>query len=93
MPFAIPMTWQEPQSHDDYYFYLCKLQGFNAKSKDNIQYPVAPLSFTRQNRQRACIKRDSESERMRSTVELLISHNFNSFVIYFTVTGLVSMNH
>lgn len=39
MSFAIPMTWRESQSHDDCYFCLCKLQGFNAKNKDNIQYP------------------------------------------------------
>src|SRR5271167_4051395 len=40
LPFGIPMVWREQQNHhDDYYFCLTNIKGFNKKNKDNIIYP------------------------------------------------------
>ncbi|GBN35087.1 Tau-tubulin kinase 1 [Araneus ventricosus] len=40
LPFGIPMVWREPQNHvDDCYFCLCKIAGYNKRSKSNIVYP------------------------------------------------------
>lgn len=54
MPFQIPTIWREPQSHADCYFCLCKLEGFNVKTKDNIKYPdvssvTKPLTYEDEN--------------------------------------------
>ena len=46
MPFAIPMVWREPQNHvNDCYFCMVKIQGHNAKSKKDIQYPNIPSAL------------------------------------------------
>ena len=40
VPFAVPMTWQEPKNHvDDWYFCCVSVTGFSAKNKYKIVYP------------------------------------------------------
>jgi hypothetical protein len=40
LPFGIPMVWREQQNHhNDCYFCLTNIQGFNKKNKDNVIYP------------------------------------------------------
>lgn len=39
LPFAIPMVWREPASHEDCYFCLTKIKGYNCKNKANVVYP------------------------------------------------------
>ena len=38
MPFKTPMIWREPSSHDDCYFCLTNVTGFNSKNSDKIKY-------------------------------------------------------
>lgn len=35
-----PMTWMEPQSHDDCYFCSIQVEGVNRKSAAKLKYPV-----------------------------------------------------
>lgn len=39
LPFAIPMVWREPASHEDCYFCLTKIKGYNSKNKANVVFP------------------------------------------------------
>lgn len=50
MPFSVPMIWREPSNHDDCYFCLANVCGFNTKNKQGIRYPevtsvTKPVSF------------------------------------------------
>ena len=38
MPFKTPMIWREPSSHNDCYFCLTNVTGFNSKNSDKIKY-------------------------------------------------------
>ena len=38
MPFKTPMIWREPSSHDDCYFCLTNVTGFNSENSDEIKY-------------------------------------------------------
>lgn len=46
-----PMTWMEPQSHDDCYFCSLQVEGVNRKSAAKLKYPVVrsvkrPVDFS-----------------------------------------------
>ena len=38
MPSKTPMIWREPSSHDDCYFCLTNVTGFNSKNSNKIKY-------------------------------------------------------
>lgn len=40
VPVQQPMTWMEPQSHDDCYFCSIQVEGVNRKSAAKLKYPV-----------------------------------------------------
>lgn len=37
--FNLPMVWREPVTHEDCYFCLCNVEGFNSTNKNSISYP------------------------------------------------------
>lgn len=39
LPFSLPMVWREPVTHEDCYFCLCNVEGFNSTNKSSISYP------------------------------------------------------
>ncbi|XP_042233503.1 uncharacterized protein LOC121873827 [Homarus americanus] len=46
MPFGVPMVWREQMNHhDDCYFCMTKVAGFNKKTKDHIIYPDIPSAI------------------------------------------------
>ena len=40
--FAVPMIWREQIDHTDCYFCITEIEGYNEKTRKNIEYPDLP---------------------------------------------------